>query len=141
MNVDLQTQIGCPDHFIAEKVFCHVGHQHSPILDHVATIRDAQSADYVLLHDEHGDPGAPDFLDLFKNFFDNFRRQTERRFVEKKQLRLGHEAASNGDHLLLAAGKSSGQLVESFFQTWEERELFRHEVFYISARARSESAE
>jgi len=38
-------------------------------------------------------PRCDGLLDLFKNFFDIFRRQTERRFVQKKKFRLGHESA------------------------------------------------
>src|SRR3979490_1833245 len=128
MNVDLQTQVGCPDHFIAEKIFCYVGHQYGSILDHVATIRDTEGADYILLHDEHRDSGAPDFLYLLEHFFDNFWGQTEGRFVEKKKPGLRHEATSDGDHLLLATGKCPGQLVKPFLQPREERELFRHQL-------------
>ena len=47
-------------------------------------------------------------------------RQTERRLVEQHQRRLGHQAATDRQHLLLAAGQRGGQLALSLAQHREE---------------------
>ena len=48
--------------------------------------------------------------DQREQFFDQDRREPERRLVENKKPRLGHQPAADGQHLLFAAGERSGPL-------------------------------
>src|SRR5688572_23708541 len=50
------------------------------------------------------------------------RRKPERRLVDGEQLRLEHERARGGEHLLLAAGEGSCDLRFSFRESREQRE-------------------
>jgi len=47
--------------------------------------------------------------------------QTERRFVHQQDPRLGHQRASNSEHLLFAAAKRPTQLLAPFSQHGKER--------------------
>ena len=55
-------------------------------------------------------PCAVDALDQREHLLDQQRRQAERRLVEDQQLRLGHQAAADREHLLLAARQRAGAL-------------------------------
>ena len=48
--------------------------------------------------------------------------EPERRLVEDEQPRLGHQAAADGEHLLLAAGERAGALALPFGEAREDRE-------------------
>ena len=55
-------------------------------------------------------PVGVDALDQREQLLDQERREPERRLVEDQQLRLGHQAAADRQHLLLAAGERAGAL-------------------------------
>src|SRR3712207_8657887 len=57
------------------------------------------------------------YTTLFRS--DDHRRQAERGLVEEQQLRLGHERAADGEHLLLAAGHRAALLARSEEHTSE----------------------
>jgi hypothetical protein len=50
-------------------------------------------------------PCCVDLDDDLEDLLDELRRQAHRRLVEEQQLRLGHQRAADGEHLLLAAGQ------------------------------------
>ena len=60
--------------------------------------------------------------DQREQLLDQQRRQTERRLVEDQQPRLGHQSASDGEHLLLAAGQRAGALALPLGEPRENRE-------------------
>lgn len=77
----------------------------------------------VLFHQEDGQSfGAVQLADRFENLLHDDRRQTQRRFVQKQQLRTAHQGAGDGEHLLLAARQCSGPLVDTLLQPREEGE-------------------
>ena len=67
-------------------------------------------------------PSALMRLDQREQLLDQQRGQAERRLVEDQQLRLGHQAAADREHLLLAAGQRSGALALPFGKPREDRE-------------------
>src|SRR6185437_3422150 len=132
----LYSEIRGPHHIIAKQVFGCVLHQHGAVLDDVTAIGDAEPAHYILLDDEHCDSGVADFLNLFEHLIHNFRCEAERRLIQQKQFWSGHEPPGNGYHLLFAAGKRPGKLVQAFRQSWEKSELFLKGFFHQCAGTR-----
>src|SRR5262249_15129711 len=61
-------------------------------------------------------------LNQGKELFDKQRRQTERRLVENKKNRFSHQAASDRQHLLLAARQAAGSLRLSLGKTRKNAE-------------------
>jgi hypothetical protein len=54
---------------------------------------------------------AVDLDDLFENGLHEDRCDAEARFVEHQALRLAHERAADGEHLLFAAAERAGGLL------------------------------
>ena len=70
---------------------------------------DLEGGDGVLLDEQHGD--AVDLVDLaddVEDLVDQEGREAETGLVEHQQLRLGHQRAGDGEHLLLAARQVAG---------------------------------
>ena len=63
--------------------------------------------------------------DQREHLLDQQRRQAERRLVEDQQLRLGHQAAADGEHLLLAARQRAGALRAALVQARKDVEHAR----------------
>src|SRR5689334_4661340 len=72
-----QPQISSPHHLIAEQVFGGVFQNHSAALHDITAVGNAQTTDHVLLDDQHCDPPASHFLDLFKHLFHDLGREAE----------------------------------------------------------------
>src|SRR5262249_21493951 len=64
----------------------------------------------VLFDQQKGNALPIDTLKQRKQLFNQKGRQTERRLVENKKNGFGHQAASNRQHLLLAARQAAGSL-------------------------------
>src|SRR5215470_14382967 len=77
---------------------------------------------YVLLDQEEGYPLRVDALDQREQFLHQQWRQSERRLIEDQKPGLGHQSASDRQHLLFAAGQRAGVLRLSFRQPREDRE-------------------
>jgi len=77
---------------------------------------------YVLLDKQDGDAGPGKIQDDVEDLLDDLRCKTERWLVKHQQLRLGHQRAADGKHLLLAAGHAAGHAVTAFFQDREKLE-------------------
>ena len=75
----------------------------------------------ILLGHQHGEaePGL-EFGDRIDHQFDDDRRKADRWLVDKKDLRLRHQRAGEGHHLLLAAAHAAGSLVSPFSETRKE---------------------
>jgi hypothetical protein len=54
--------------------------------------------------------------DQREHLLDQQRRQAERGLVQDQQPRLGHQAAADGQHLLLAAAQRAGELPRALAQ-------------------------
>ena len=81
-------------------------------------------------------PSALMRLDQREQLLDQQRREAERRLVEDEQLRLGHQAAADREHLLLAAGQRAGALALPFGEPREDREHPARGFARGAARAR-----
>ena len=75
----------------------------SATLEDVGALDQFQYRVHVLLDNEHAHAGAMQSAEDRKNRLDDFRRQTERRLVEKEQTGQAHKRAGQRQHLLLAA--------------------------------------
>ena len=67
-------------------------------------------------------PSRVDALDQREQLFDQERGEAERRLVEDQEPGLGHQAAPDREHLLLAAGQRAGALALPFGEPREDRE-------------------
>ena len=74
--------------------------------------------------------------DQVENLGDQHRRQPERRLVEHQELRARHQAARDGQHLVLPAGEIGDDLVQALEQ---HRETLAH-LPHAPARYRLPSA-
>src|SRR5438046_2822317 len=77
--------------------------------------------------------GLPDDLEEVER---EDRREAEARFVEHEDPRLGHEAACDREHLLLAARERARELRAPLAETREEREDLVHGLAHRGARVR-----
>ena len=82
---------------------------------------DAQRLVQVLLDQQHADAAPVDRLDQAEDLLHHDRHQAERGLVEDDQARLGHQAAGDRQHLLLAAAHRARQLVAPLGQPREQR--------------------
>ena len=96
------------------------GEQDAAILHHVGAMRDLQRHRHVLLDQQDGHPGPVQLRDEFEHLLDQQRAEAQRRLVEDQQHRLGHHGASDREHLLLSAGKRTGELARALLQAREE---------------------
>ena len=65
---------------------------------------------------------------ILEDLLDQQRRQTHGRLVQQQHLRLAHQGAAHGQHLLFAAGKRTGGLVAALLQA---RQQVKHHVEVI----------
>ena len=64
-------------------------------------------------------PSSRSFGQHVEQFVDHRRREAQRRLVEQQDARLRHQAARDGEHLLLAAGEQPGAARQPFAQARE----------------------
>ena len=77
----------------------------------------------VLLDEENGDAvGFINLHDLLENRADEAWGDAEGRLVEHEELRVAHERAADGEHLLFAAGECAGGLFDALLQAGENAE-------------------
>src|SRR5579859_2785860 len=81
-----------------------------PILEHIGAMRDLERLADVLLDEQDRQPLPVQLPDEGEELLDRDRRQAERRLVEDQEARLGHQAAADREHLLLAAGERARAL-------------------------------
>ncbi len=75
----------------------------------------------VLLDQEEGYSLCVDPADQREQFLDQEWGEAERGLVEDQELRFGHEAAADGEHLLLAPRKRAGPLALALGEPREDR--------------------
>ncbi len=94
------------------------------LLHHEGEVGHLQDADVALDH-EDGHAVGVDLGDDLEDVVHDHRRQPHRRLVDDQQPGAGHQAAADGEHLLLAAGQGPGQLRAAFAKA---REVAEHLV-------------
>src|SRR5688500_9847545 len=107
---------------VAKEIAAGAGHDHAAGLEHIRAIGDAQRLVYVLLDEQGGDALPGNVLNGLKDVLHEQWRQSERRLVEHEQAGIGHQAAADGEHLLLAARKRSAELLLALFEPREDAE-------------------
>jgi len=115
--------------------------RHAARLEHVRAIGEAQRKRGVLLDEQHRGPAVADAGDHRADRLDHDRREPERRLVEQNQRRPRHQRAADGEHLLLATGQRSGELLTPLLQHRERVEDARHVLCDLPAIGADEGAE
>src|SRR5216684_4039822 len=111
------------------------GEHDAPALEHVAAARDAERHARVLLDHEHGRAEAlVDLADAVEHRLHQDRGEPQRGLVEQKEPGPSHEAARDGEHLLLPARQLPAQRAAQAAQGREELEQLL-EVLRDLARA------
>src|SRR5581483_5839726 len=76
----------------------------------------------ILLDQQNGDTTLIDAMDLASNLGDKSRHDALGRFVENDELRPHHQAARDGEHLLLTARQGISGLLEPLLEPREAAE-------------------
>jgi hypothetical protein len=76
---------------------------HLPTLDDGVVVGQRNQALHVLVDDQRGLPLLAQRVQTAPDVFADQRCQALGGFVQDQQVRVGHERAANGQHLLLAA--------------------------------------
>src|ERR1700730_16428457 len=91
-------------------------------LENASTVGHAERQLNVLLDEDDGDAAVPvDRGEHVGDLLDHARRQPQEGLVHHEDGRARHEAAADGDHLLLAAGEGARSLAFALFQAREQR--------------------
>src|SRR5882724_650757 len=102
---DLAAEEDAPDLGRPEQLRGAAVDHRASALQHVAAGGDGERQLDVLLDEEQGHAVAVDAADRLRQALDDLGREAEERLVDHEQPRPRHEAARDGDHLLLAAGQ------------------------------------
>ena len=108
------------DLFIGQQFSTRAGKGQGAGLQHIGIIGHLQGHVGVLLIQQHGDALLVHGADDIKNLPHHDGRKAKARLVQHEQLRLAHQGAAHGQHLLLAAGKGAGALPAALLQTGEQ---------------------
>lgn len=109
-------------------------------LEDVTPVSDLQRFVCVLFDEEDGDALGADVFDDVENLRNDDRGKAKRGFVQEQDFRLHHQAATDGKHLLFAAGECTRALAAAFFEAREEV-VDVGEVFLVGFFAVVETAE
>src|ERR1039457_1006192 len=90
--------------------------------DHIAAMRDAKRLVQVLLDEQDRDAARVDPLDHIEHLGHELRRDAPCRLVEHQQARLRHQAASDGQRLLLASAHRADKLLLALLENGKQRE-------------------
>src|SRR5579871_6103355 len=94
-----------------------VVHHNAADLEHIAVMRSFQRDLGILLDQQDRHPLLViDASNDLEDFLDQERRQAERRLIQKEERRPVHQRAADRKHLLFAAGKLAGGLIEPFLE-------------------------
>jgi hypothetical protein len=97
-------------------------------------LRHLQALHHVLLDQEQCDAVAVDARDQGEEFLDQSGREAERGLIQDEQLGFGHQAAPDGQHLLLATGQRPGALALALRKAREDR---KHPLAVLARRGRA----
>ena len=88
-------------------------------LKHVAAVGDLEGHAGVLLDEEDRRALPVHLLDDREHLLDEDRGQTHRGLVHQQHLRVRHQGAAHGEHLLLTTGHAAGLLPEALLEPGE----------------------
>ncbi|KAF5029371.1 hypothetical protein DSECCO2_649280 [anaerobic digester metagenome] len=97
----------------------------------VGRVRGRQGAGGVLLDDEDGRAGAGQLVDDGENLVGYDGRQAQARLVQEQEAGPRHQRPAHGQHLLLSAGQSAGQLGAALPQFGEAGEDLVHAPLFL----------
>ena len=106
-------EIGVTDAFVAPQRRGIAAEREPAALQHIAPVRHLQSHVRVLLDQQHCRSALMDFRDDLEYRLHDDGRKAERGLVEQQQAGLGHQAAGDRDHLLLAARERPAERVRA----------------------------
>src|SRR5690606_25063 len=87
-----------------------------PLAEHIPARCHLERHSSVLFGQKYGCPLAPQLLDGFKDFSDDFWGQAQGRLIKQKQARSAHERPADREHLLLSSRKRTGELCQTVFE-------------------------
>src|SRR5882724_11528026 len=119
---DSETQVGLLHVGAREQARPRALEHQTPILEHVAPMRELERARHVLLDEHDRRAGVVDALERLEDELHHHRCEAQARLVQQEQPRPRHEAPPDRAHLLLAARQGTGQLALALAQTREQRE-------------------
>src|SRR5574341_2413662 len=114
------SEIGRPDVLVAEQLRAAPREHDATILEHVPPVRHAERVHDVLLHEQDRHAVRVDPPDRLEDLVDHDGRQPERGLVQHEERREGHEAAADGQHLLLAPGERARALLGALAEDRKE---------------------
>src|SRR5262245_18697376 len=116
------TEVGLPDQRILEQLRGGAGEDDLSHLEDIAAVGDRQRHVHVLLDHEDRRALLVDGPDDIEDLLHEARGQPHRRFVHAQERGPGHEGATDGEHLLLAARHRAGELMPSLPEHGKEPE-------------------
>src|SRR6185437_9082463 len=132
MNATLPASLGAPaamsnseilrfDLFVGSQVARPRGIDDLAFADHVHIVDQLQREMRVLLDQQDGKAFALELADRLPQALDDDRREPFGRLVHDQAVRIGHQAAADRQHLLLAARQRLGALRAALAQAREQR--------------------
>ena len=86
----------------------------------------------ILFDQQDRNAVAVQVLNDIKDLIHQQRREAHGRLIQHQQLRMAHQGTAHGQHLLLAAGQSAGNLTVSFLQAGKEGiDLFDIRLYFF----------
>src|SRR5205807_3199670 len=114
-----------------QQVVRRTGSHHLAVLHDVTEIRDSEGRVRILLDHEDRQSAFPQFVNLLENLGDEFRGESQARFVQHQDRGFRHKGAPNPDHLLLTPTETTGLYAGPFLQAGEQF------VYVLQGRIRS----
>ncbi len=104
----------------AGQFFRAAAEAHPAFLKTIGPVRDRHGVDEILLDQNHACAPLFNVSERRIDVADDDRSETETEFVAEKNARVRHQASSDGDHLLLAAGQRRRRRVATLPQHGKE---------------------
>src|SRR3954468_1169156 len=131
-----QAEVRLANPVVMQQLGTGAAHDDAAVLEHIGTLRDLERYGDVLLDQQDRHAALVQHMDGAQHFLHHERREAERGLVEHDELRRTHQAAADGEHLLLAARQGAGELRAPLLQPWEEREHLVEHALRLPARPR-----
>ncbi len=110
-------------------LLCGPVQPHAAGVEKIGIIAAFQRQLHILLDQQDGDARLGEIEDNMEDLLDDLRREAERGFVQHQKLRLGHQRAADGQHLLLTARHAARHAVAALLQDREKLENFGTQRF------------
>ena len=92
----------------------------TPLFEDVVPIGDAQEGVEIFINKQDRESGGLELLEAGPDFGADERGETLGGLVKDEQAGVGHEGASNGEHLLLSSGKLVAHVLHPLGQSRKE---------------------